>query len=52
MPSSPDDVVRLLLRDVEATIGTSHRDLIESVARDVQELDIENQGETFVEDVV
>ena len=45
------DVVRMLQRDVEATLGGAHRRLIEGVASDVEELDIDAKGEKIVNDV-
>ena len=50
---APDlrEVVRLLERDVQATLGDPHRALIEGVVADVQELDIGRKAEKVVNDV-
>jgi hypothetical protein len=50
---SPDlaDVVPLLQRDVRATLGDAHRQLIEDIAADVKELDVEGKAEKLVNDV-
>lgn len=51
MATNLKEVVPLLTRDVEATIGDGHRRVIEGVAADVQELEIDNKAEKVVNDV-
>jgi hypothetical protein len=45
------EVVPLLQRDVRATLGDAHRQLIEDIAADVQELDVDGKAEKVVNDV-
>ena len=51
MPPDFADVVALLERDVLATLGDSHRKLIEGVVADVQHLDVDDTAEKVVNDV-
>lgn len=51
MPADLTEVVRLLERDVRATLGDPHRELIEGVVADVQELDVDGKAEKVVNDV-
>ena len=51
MPPDLAQVVQLLQRDVRATLGDAHRQLIEGIAADVQELDVEGKAEKVVNDV-
>jgi hypothetical protein len=51
MPPDLAEVVPLLQRDVRATLGDDHRQLIQSIAADVQELDVEGKAEKVVNDV-
>jgi hypothetical protein len=44
-------VLPLLQRDVSATLGDAHRQLIEGIAADVQELNVGGQAEKLVNDV-
>ena len=50
---SPDlsHVLPLLQRDVAATLGTNHVQLIDGIADDVRELHVANEGEKLVNDV-
>ena len=45
------DALSLLQRDVQATLGNAHRQLIEDIAADVQELDVDGKAEKMVNDV-
>jgi len=45
------EVVPLLQRDVSTTLGDAHRQLIEDIAADVQELDVDGKAEKVVNDV-
>ena len=49
--SESADVLTLLKRDVQATLGNAHSDLIERVAADVRELQIDDEAEQVVNDV-
>jgi hypothetical protein len=51
MPPDLTDVVPLLERDVLATLGDSHRKLIEGVVADVRELNVDDKAEKVVNDV-
>jgi hypothetical protein len=51
MSPKPIDVVPLLQRDIQATLGNAHRQLIEGVASDVDELGIEDKAAKIVNDV-
>jgi hypothetical protein len=51
MPHNLTDVIPLLERDVASTVGESYRQIVASVAEDVQELDIAGQAEKVVADV-
>lgn len=51
MPLHLEDVVKLLERDVQATLGDSHRALIEGVVADVQQLDVDGKPEKVINDV-
>jgi hypothetical protein len=45
------EMVSLLQRDVRATLGDAHRQLIEDIVADVEELDVEAKAEKVVNDV-
>ena|SRR5688500_18891608 len=45
------EVLPLLQRDVRTTVGHAHVQLVQDIARDVQELDVEYKAEKLVEDV-
>ena len=45
------DVVPLLQRDVRATLGSAHRQLIADIVADVQQLDVDDKAEKVVNDV-
>jgi hypothetical protein len=51
MASDIDRVLPLLQRDVAATLGPEHHQLIEDTAADVQELNVANSAEKVVNDV-
>ncbi len=51
MPSDSTQVVPLLQRDVAATLGGAHREMIESIAADVRELRGANEATKIVNDV-
>ena len=51
MPSDLTQVLPLLQRDVAATLGGAHRELIDSIAADVRELHVANEPEKVVNDV-
>jgi len=51
MATDLKEVVPLLARDVESTVGGGHERVIQDVAADVQELDIGNKAEKVVNDV-
>jgi hypothetical protein len=51
MPTDLAHVLPLLQRDVEATLGPGHAQLIADIAADVRELHVEGEGEKLVEDV-
>ena len=46
-----DEVVRLLARDVAATLGAAHARAVEDLAANVLRLEIEHRGDKCVEDV-
>jgi hypothetical protein len=51
LTSDFDDVVSLLARDVRTTLGDPHRQLIEGIVADVQELNVADKAEKVVNDV-
>jgi hypothetical protein len=51
MSSDLTQVLPLLQRDVAATLGDAHREMIESIAADVRELHGTNEGAKVVNDV-
>ena len=44
-------VLPLLQRDVETTLGRGYRQLVADTAADVRELEVEGEGDKLVEDV-
>ena len=44
-------VLPLLQRDVETTLGEGYRQLVADTAADVRELEVEGEGDKLVEDV-
>jgi hypothetical protein len=51
MPTDLDDILPLLQRDVAATLGPTHVQVIAGIAADVRELHVKGEGAKVVNDV-